>query len=406
MSRYTGADLTTPLEGITGSNTKGLNPSCPNDGSGVDNASAALTHTATQNNSVLYVATHSRNKTIATPASSFTQRAFVSNTSGGDGANLYIHERAVTTAGTVNVSHTLSASTDWDMIGVVIRPAGSTGSPPPPPASDTTAPLISAVAASNITQNSATISWTTNEASDSQVEYGTITSYGNVTGILAAQVTNHSMPLGLLSATTLYHYRVKSRDAAGNLAISGDFTFTTAAGSVSDTTAPSVSITAPANGATISGTVNVTATASDNVGVSKAEFYVDSLLSYTDGSSPYSFSWDTTNGGTHSCLGDHTHSLFARAYDTAGNVGVSPSLQVSMSDPSYCAAPPPAAAPVLAGISTALATTATSLNVSNVSAGANSLYLASVAIYSNNSRQVSSITGGGLTWTRVKRQCS
>ena len=406
ISRYTGADLTNPLEGTAGSNTKGLNPSCPNDRTGVDNAAAALTLTASQGNSVLYVATHSRNKTMATPAASFTQRAFVSNTSGGDGANLYIHERTVTSAGTTNVSHTLSVAADWDMIGVVIRPSGGTGSPPPPPTSDTTAPLISAVAFSNVTNSSATISWTTDEASNSQVEYGITTSYGNVTGILAAQVTNHSMPLGLLSANTTYHYRVKSRDATGNLAISGDFTFTTTAGSVSDTTAPNASITTPANNTTVSGTVNVAATASDNVGVSKVEFYVDNALLYTDGTAPYAFSWDTTNGGTHACLGDHAHSLFARAYDAAGNVGVSPSLQVSMSDPSYCAAPPPAAAPILAGISTASATTASSLNISNVSSGSNSLYLASVAIYSNNYREVSSISGGGLTWTRVKRQCS
>src|SRR3989344_2411198 len=389
VSRYTGVDMTTPLEGVTGSNTKGMNTVCPNDGTGIDTVAPSLALTASQSNSVLFVATHTRNKTITIPATGFTQRAFILNTSGGDGANLYVHDRTMATAGRTGISHILTTSIDWDMIGVVVRPAGGTGSPPPPPASDTAAPFISAVASSNITNNSATISWTTNEVSDSQVEYGITTSYGNVTGILAAQVTNHSMPLGLLSATTFYHYRVKSRDASGNLATSGDFIFTTTAGSVSDTTAPNASITTPANNTTVSGTVNVAATASDNIGVSKVEFYVDSLLSYTDGSSPYAFSWDTANGGTHACLGDHTHSLFARAHDTAGNVGTSPSLQVSMSDPSYCAAPPPAAAPIHVGISTAPATTATSLNVSGVSAGSNSLYLASVAIYSNNYREVS-----------------
>src|SRR5206468_6392864 len=43
----------------------------------------------------------------------------------------------------------------------------------------------------------------------------------------------------------------------------------------SDTTPPSTSITAPANGATVSGTTSVTASASDNVGVTKVEFYLD-----------------------------------------------------------------------------------------------------------------------------------
>ena len=44
-------------------------------------------------------------------------------------------------------------------------------------------------------------------------------------------VTSHSASLSGLAANTLYHYRVKSRDAAGNLATSGDFTFTTASSS-------------------------------------------------------------------------------------------------------------------------------------------------------------------------------
>ena len=52
-------------------------------------------------------------------------------------------------------------------------------------------------------------------------------------------VTSHSASLSGLAANTLYHYRVKSRDAAGNLATSGDFTFTTAA--APDTTAPVIS---------------------------------------------------------------------------------------------------------------------------------------------------------------------
>ena len=92
---------------------------------------------------------------------------------------------------------------------------------------DTTPPVVSAVSAMNITTSGATISWTTNEASDTQVEYGTTTSYGSSTPVNSAMTTSHSAGLSGLSASTLYHYRVKSRDAAGNLATSGDQTFTT-----------------------------------------------------------------------------------------------------------------------------------------------------------------------------------
>jgi lysophospholipase L1-like esterase len=92
---------------------------------------------------------------------------------------------------------------------------------------DTLPPVISAVAATNATINSAMINWTTNEASDSQVEYGLTTSYGSVTALSATSVTNHSQAVTSLAANTTYHYRVKSKDAAGNLATSADASFTT-----------------------------------------------------------------------------------------------------------------------------------------------------------------------------------
>ncbi len=99
---------------------------------------------------------------------------------------------------------------------------------------DTTAPIITAVTTSAITSTDATFTWTTNEPSDSQVDYGLTTAYGSTIGLLTADVTSHSTSIlsGLslqipLQPNTVYHYRVKSRDAAGNLATSGDYTFTT-----------------------------------------------------------------------------------------------------------------------------------------------------------------------------------
>ena len=92
---------------------------------------------------------------------------------------------------------------------------------------DEAAPEISQVSATNIANDSATITWTTNEASDSQIEYGTTVGYGSSTTLDTTKVTNHSQSLTGLAADTLYHYRVLSRDTAGNLATSGNFTFTT-----------------------------------------------------------------------------------------------------------------------------------------------------------------------------------
>jgi uncharacterized protein YkwD len=91
-----------------------------------------------------------------------------------------------------------------------------------------------------------------------------------------------------------------------------------------DTTNPTVSITSPANGATVSGTVNVIASATDNVGVTKVEFRVDGILKRTDTAAPYTFSWDT------STVSNGSHALQARAYDAAGNIGTSPTVIVTV----------------------------------------------------------------------------
>jgi hypothetical protein len=83
------------------------------------------------------------------------------------------------------------------------------------------------VAAGSIGPSGATIGWTTNEPATTQVEYGTTAAYGSATAVNTALGTAHSQPLSGLTAGTLYHYRVKSTDASGNTAVSGDLTFST-----------------------------------------------------------------------------------------------------------------------------------------------------------------------------------
>ena len=124
---------------------------------------------------------------------------------------------------------------------------------------DTTPPTISGVAATGVNDTSATITWNTDESSDSVVEYGTTTSYGS-TASSPSPVVTHSIGLSGLSVSTLYHYRVTSKDSANNTATSGDFTFTTlAAGSVAD-----IIIDNPA--ATVVGSWSTGTTATDRFG--------------------------------------------------------------------------------------------------------------------------------------------
>jgi len=96
-----------------------------------------------------------------------------------------------------------------------------------------------------------------------------------------------------------------------------------------DTTPPSVSITSPGSGATVAGTVAVTASASDNVGVAGVQFFLDGgPLGAEDTTAPYSTAWDTTT------VVDGSHTLTAMARDAAGNTKTSTPVTVTVSNAS------------------------------------------------------------------------
>jgi hypothetical protein len=186
-------------------------------------------------------------------------------------------------------------------------------------------PSISAISVSAITTTGATITWTTDVAATSQVEYGTTTAYGSVSVLNSTLVTSHSQLLAGLTAGTLYHYRVHSKNSAGVESISADAAFST--NSTIDTTPPTVSMTAPTSGATVSGSVAVSANASDNVGVASVQFMLDGgNLGSALTSSPYQISWDTTTAA------NGAHALTAVARDAAGNTATAVPVSVTVSN--------------------------------------------------------------------------
>ncbi|MFN7965913.1 MAG: lamin tail domain-containing protein [Acidobacteriota bacterium] len=83
------------------------------------------------------------------------------------------------------------------------------------PAPDVTPPVITAGPAAAPFDCSASITWTTDEAASSVVDYGTSASYGN-TANAAGFVQSHTVLLSPLTPTTSYHYRVSSTDQSGN----------------------------------------------------------------------------------------------------------------------------------------------------------------------------------------------
>ena len=93
---------------------------------------------------------------------------------------------------------------------------------------DSTAPTISGVDASNISETTATITWTTDEPATSQVEYGLDTADGSTTTLDQDPATSHEVTLAGLTEDTTYYFRVRSLDAEGNESVSEDYSFTTA----------------------------------------------------------------------------------------------------------------------------------------------------------------------------------
>ena len=127
---------------------------------------------------------------------------------------------------------------------------------------------------------------------------------------------------GLAAGT--YHYVVVAADAAGNTASSAQASGT----ALADTTAPTVSLTSPAAGSTVSGVASVAATASDNVGVQSVQFKLDGAnLGAPDTTAPYGANWDTRSASNGS------HSLAVMAVDAAGNQTTSTAVSVIVDNP-------------------------------------------------------------------------
>ena len=131
---------------------------------------------------------------------------------------------------------------------------------------------------------------------------------------------------GLAGGT--YYYKVTAEDTAGQVGPASN----QATANVPPDLPPTVSLTAPAGGATVSGTVSVSADASDDVQVAGVQFRVDGAnISAEDTAAPYSVSWATTG------VANGSHTLTAVARDSAGQTTTSASVVVTVSN----AAPPP-----------------------------------------------------------------
>jgi hypothetical protein len=195
---------------------------------------------------------------------------------------------------------------------------------------DATPPSVSITSPTNGSTVSGTVNILVSASDNVAVSSVSLTVDGTIIGTSSTAPYSFSWTTSSGSHTLV----ATAKDAAGN---SASNTITISQNTVtSDITPPSVSIVSPANGSSVSGTVNVSVGASDNVGVKSVSLNVDGTLISTLSSSPYNFSWNTSN------IADGTHSLTATATDAAGN---SNSFSISVSKNTVVTTLPPTTLP-------------------------------------------------------------
>src|SRR5437870_2001021 len=209
-------------------------------------------------------------------------------------------------ASTVTLSATNAGGTGTQTLAVTITPATPTVS--------ITAPSNNAIVSGAAVAISATASESGGALAGVQFKLDGTNLGAEVTA--APYTTSWNTAVAAIGVHTL---TAVARDAAGNTATSPAVNVTV------NNIPPTVSITAPANGATVAGTVTVSATASDNVGVVGVQFKLDGAnLGAEVTTAPYLVSWNptlATNGA---------HNLTAVARDAAGNTATSVAISVTV----------------------------------------------------------------------------
>ncbi len=182
-------------------------------------------------------------------------------------------------------------------------------------------------------QTSVALGWVTSTDDVAVAGYGIYRD-----GILVGTSVMSTATVAGLTCGTSYAFAVDAYDAAGNRSPRASITASTT--SCGNTQPPTVSVSGPAAGATVSGAVTLAANASDDVAVTQVKWYVDGVeVAWDADGAPWERSWNSTS------VPDGPHQLFAKAADSAGNWGTSQAISFTVSNAAPPPPPPPAPPP-------------------------------------------------------------
>jgi chitodextrinase len=211
----------------------------------------------------------------------------------------------------VTLNDTAPTADRWNFAAIEVLSAATDAQPPTAPTN---------LAAGTVTATQVPLSWTASSDDQAVAGYRIFRGASQVGEVAGTSFTDTTV-----APSTSYTYTVKAFDGAGNLSPASDpLGVTTPAG---DTTPPTVSLTAPASGATLTGTTTLKATASDTSGIAGVQFLVDgSPVGAEDKSAPYELAWDS------STVGNGSHQISAQAKDGANNTATSTAAPVTVSN--------------------------------------------------------------------------
>ena len=240
-------------------------------------------------------------------------------------------------------------------------------------------PVISNISSGTPGTTAATITWTTDQSSNSKVVWGLTAGYGSSSSS-ASLVTSHSITFTGLATSTTYHYAVVSANVLGTAATSSDQTLTTGS-----TPPPTVSLTAPASGATVSGSsVTLSATATDTIAVANVQFDVDGTdIGSTITSSPYTETWNSTS------ISSGIHTLYAVAKNTSGLYATS-SESVTVSNP-----------PIISSIASSTNTTSATITWTTNEAASSTVAYGTTTGYGSASSSASLVTSHSIVLSNL-----